>query len=222
MLDIACGTGYGTRMLAEAGARSVTGADASEDAIASAEATNRHPAVTYTRASGTQMPWPDGTFDLVVSFETIEHIDDADQFVAELRRVAQPQALVLISTPNARHTGYVHGRPAENPFHVREYQPSELAALLGRHFRDVALLGQRPRAELRPCPYWERIPLRERGVVDASRVARWKLANSLEQTPAAVVARWVHPRPLMPGEHDFEFTEAAVARGHVLLAICRP
>jgi SAM-dependent methyltransferase len=130
VLDIACGTGYGGAILLGAGAQSVVGVDSSPEAVA--EATRRQqPGFEAIRADGLDLPFEDGTFDVVVSFETLEHVEEAERFVAELRRVLADGGVLVLSTPNAVHTSQVGGAP--NPFHVREYEPAALGELLRGH-----------------------------------------------------------------------------------------
>ena len=86
--------------------------------------------VTYVKphASGL-MPFADESFDGVTSFETLEHLHERSQFLAELRRVLRPGGSLVLSTPNASYTKPVNGKPS-NPFHIFEYTPLELRAEL--------------------------------------------------------------------------------------------
>lgn len=135
VLDAGCGTGYGTSMLDNAGARSVAGLDISEAALGAAREALDGNAV-LERGDVAEMPFPDGTFDLVVCFEVIEHVEDTERVLDELRRVLAPDGLLLISSPNRREY------PSGNPHHVHEYVPEEFQAVLGRRFAHVALLRQ--------------------------------------------------------------------------------
>jgi SAM-dependent methyltransferase len=219
VLDIACGAGYGARMLLEAGAASVVGVDASSDALAEAEA-HAGSGLEFLRADGTDLPLADGTFDVTVSFETVEHIEDSEQFVRELRRVTAPDGVLVLSTPNALHTRSLPDR-MPNPFHVREFTPGELRELLGGFFGEVSLLGQRPHPRVRPCPFWERPSNLPTGLPGRLAVWAWKLENRLPSGLGDRISRALHGRPLLPGEHDFVFRPDEVDSGHVLLAICR-
>ncbi|MHB1537464.1 MAG: class I SAM-dependent methyltransferase [Acidimicrobiales bacterium] len=214
VLDIACGTGYGGSLLLAAGARTVIGVDSSRDAIAAATC-HLQSGLEFVCADGTDLPFSDDSFDVVVSFETLEHIEADDRFVSELRRVLVQDGVIVLSTPNALHTRQIKGQ--SNPFHVREYEPEEVEALLSRHFAAVNLLGQRPAPRLRPCPYWEPATLaptlRQRYI----SVGLWKLAR---RSPRALTSR-IMRRPLYPGEHDFTFVPADVTAGHVTVAVCR-
>lgn len=133
VLDAACGEGYGSAILAAAGAESVTGADREEDVVAHAR--ERY-GLEFVAADVARLPFGDDAFDLVVSFETIEHVPDPEGVLAELRRVLAPGGVLVISTPNALEF------QVENEFHVREFSHSEFAELLGAHHPSVQLFRQ--------------------------------------------------------------------------------
>jgi SAM-dependent methyltransferase len=216
VLDVACGTGYGCTLLLEAGADSVVGVDSSSDALAAASGARR-PELELIRADARTLPLPDGSIDLTVSFETIEHLEEGERFVAELRRVTAPDGVLVISTPNALHARRLSsGGP--NPFHVREYEPNEFEALLRTRFDDVRLLGQRPHPRFRPCPYWESQPPsspRERGAVLV-----WKVHRRLPSPVRDPLARALGRPTFMPGEHDFVFDPDGVSSAHALVGVC--
>lgn len=135
VLDAGCGTGYGTAILAGAGARSVVGVDRAEPALAAARAA--HPGLRYERGDLAALPVPDDAVDLAVCFEAIEHVDDQPAVLDELVRVLAPGGVLAISSPN-RDT-YVPG----NPFHTHEYLPEELREALAARLAHVRLLRQR-------------------------------------------------------------------------------
>jgi 2-polyprenyl-3-methyl-5-hydroxy-6-metoxy-1,4-benzoquinol methylase len=135
ILDAGCGTGYGSAMLHDAGAVGVTAVDISEPVIEVARQTS--PAgIRYESADLASLPFPNASFDLVVCFETIEHVEDRDAVLDELLRVMSPDALLLISSPNRNR--YVPG----NPHHKHEYVPSELHAALASRFPAVTMYSQ--------------------------------------------------------------------------------
>jgi len=136
VLDAACGAGYGTYYLAErAFEGKVYGLDISEAALAVAKRYYTRSNIEYLRGDVLKLPFSDGSFDVVVSFETIEHVEDGDAFLAEMRRVLKPDGLFICSTPNIEYT--FHPR-----FHVREYYPEEFFKLLERHFSKVQRFSQ--------------------------------------------------------------------------------
>lgn len=134
VLDAACGTGYGSRILLEAGACQVTSMDVSFDASG----------LGFVRADATRLPARKGAFDLYVSFETLEHIEDDRALLSEAFRVLAPGGTFLCSTPNRDFLSpglTLRDRP-RNPYHVREYSIAEFESLLGRVFPKVKLFGQ--------------------------------------------------------------------------------
>jgi SAM-dependent methyltransferase len=133
VLDAASGEGYGTAMLAAASASGVVGVDSAPEAVAHAR---EKYGLDYREADVAELPFPDASFDLVVSFETIEHVADADRALAEFRRVLSEDGILVVSTPNPAEYR------VENPFHVREYGTEEFRELLRGHFRNVRLLYQ--------------------------------------------------------------------------------
>ena len=100
VLDIACGEGYGSAMLARR-ARSVRGVDIAGDAVAHANATYQgiH-GLEFMRGNAAEIPLADNSVDVVVSFETIEHHDRHQEMLSEIRRVLRSDGLLVISSPN--------------------------------------------------------------------------------------------------------------------------
>jgi ubiquinone/menaquinone biosynthesis C-methylase UbiE len=132
VLDAACGEGYGSDLLARS-ASQVTGIDLSEATIQQARKTYASRTnLRFYCGSVTQLPYPDETFDLVVSFETIEHLTATDQikFINEIHRVLKPDGLFVISTPN--RINYSDRACHINPYHLHELTPDEFVRLLGR------------------------------------------------------------------------------------------
>jgi len=140
VLDIACGEGYGSAMLAGVSSR-VIGVDISEEAVAHARSKYANENLEFFEGRADEIPLPEGSVDLVVSFETIEHHDKHAEMIAEIHRVLRPEGLLIISSPDKREYSDVPGY--SNPFHVKELYLEEFTALLGQHFRNVAIFGQR-------------------------------------------------------------------------------
>jgi SAM-dependent methyltransferase len=144
VLDVACGDGRSAECLLAGGATSVAGFDTSPEAIKASRRRGLSAVATFTQASGTALPVEDASFDLCVSLETIEHVDDDRAFVRELQRAVRPGGTLILSTPNRRLTNPclpISGRPY-NPFHVREYCRGELDKLLSPHFSERQWFGQ--------------------------------------------------------------------------------
>jgi SAM-dependent methyltransferase len=143
--DIACGTGYGTQMLAMSGARSVHGMDLSEEAIAFCLEHNNAPNAIYSVAYAQKLAAiQDNAFDTVISFETIEHLPDVEAYLDEMTRILRPGGTFLVSTLDRRIESVFYclfGHPASK-YHVREYNERELLNLLLKRFHIVACYGQ--------------------------------------------------------------------------------
>jgi SAM-dependent methyltransferase len=142
VLDVACGEGYGTALLARHAAR-VTGVDISPEAIAHARGAYAALAnAEFAEASCTALPLADASIDVAVSFETIEHIGAQAEFIAELARVLKPDGVLVLSCPNKLE--YSDKRGFANEFHVRELYRDELGALVTARLPEIAWYGQRP------------------------------------------------------------------------------
>ena len=140
VLDAACGEGYGSALLARAAA-SVVGVDAGAVAIEHARARYAAANVSFVQGSVTALPLPAASVDLVVSFETIEHLAGQREMLAEFRRVLSADGILLISSPN--RPVYNEDGAVENEFHVKELDRDELKALLDPLFPAQAWHAQR-------------------------------------------------------------------------------
>ncbi len=142
VLDAACGEGYGSAMMAAAGAQ-VLGLDLGTEAVAHArQRYSALPGLSFGQADATALDHlPDASFDLVLSFETLEHVQDQGRMLDGFARLLAPGGLLLVSTPD-RHT-YTDLTGVENPHHVRELYRPEFEALLDARFPVRRLFGQK-------------------------------------------------------------------------------
>ena len=138
VLDAGCGVGYGSAFLA-ASARRVVGIDLDPDAIAYARERYARPNVEFRVGDLVALDLPDASFDIVCSFETLEHVADVDAYLGEIARVLRPEGVFMVSTPQAEATT----EAPENPFHRVELARADFEALLRRFFGEVELFGQR-------------------------------------------------------------------------------
>jgi ubiquinone/menaquinone biosynthesis C-methylase UbiE len=139
VLDVGCGTGYGTAVLADTASVTI-GVDSDPEAIHYADRTYRCGNLGFALADCRDLPFRDQSFELAVFFEVIEHIREQDQCLGEIRRVLSPDGMFILSTPNAlRSTKMIE---EENAFHHKELNEDELRELLRRHFDHVQLLYQ--------------------------------------------------------------------------------
>jgi SAM-dependent methyltransferase len=144
VLDAACGVGYGSAEVARTAAR-VVGADVDAEAIAYARERYGATNVEFVVADLLEPPFEDRSFDIVVSFETVEHLREPATFVAHVARMLRDDGAFLVSTPHAERTTT---RP-DNPFHEIEFSRADFERLLARHFAHVELYGQRRRQTAR-------------------------------------------------------------------------
>lgn len=139
VLDIACGEGYGSAMLIRNGAASVTGVDIDADVVDRASRVYAAPGLEYKRGDIRQpLDLGDDAFDVIVCFETIEHIAEHEAFLAELDRVLAPAGVLVISTPDARSSD----PETPNPFHEKELTEEAFLSLIGARFEHVTTTYQ--------------------------------------------------------------------------------
>jgi SAM-dependent methyltransferase len=138
VLDAGCGAGYGAAELARSAA-GVLGVDRSADAIAYARAEYAAPNLRFEEGDCSALPAADGSIDLVVAFEVIEHLEDWRGFLVEVRRVLAPSGQFIVSTPNKLYYSETRKEAGPNPFHVHEFEFEEFGAALREVFPHVSL-----------------------------------------------------------------------------------
>ena len=117
------------------------GVDISQEAITTARRNFFGMNMSFEPMDAARTNFIDKAFEVVISFETIEHIPDYVRFLTEIRRLIKDNGMLLISTPNSLISIKRNGRPA-NPYHIKEFTPDEFYRLLSRYFRFVRLYGQ--------------------------------------------------------------------------------
>jgi SAM-dependent methyltransferase len=137
VVDLACGEGYGTAVLART-ADSVVGVDANPDAFEHASLRYGGGNISFERDMIER--WS-GDVDCVVLLQTIEHVQDPGAVLTRLRELVGPKGVAYVSTPNVLTLAPQGAERSGNPWHVREYRPAEYRALCERHFGHVDLLG---------------------------------------------------------------------------------
>jgi ubiquinone biosynthesis O-methyltransferase len=138
VLDAGCGAGYGSEELAQT-AESVIGVDIAAEAIEFAQDHYRQTNLHFQRASCTALPFAGASFDLVVAFEVIEHLEDWRGFLQEACRVLAPAGQLIVSTPNKLYYTASRGVHGANPFHVHEFDFEEFHAELKSVFPYVSM-----------------------------------------------------------------------------------
>jgi SAM-dependent methyltransferase len=137
VLDIACGEGYGAAALQKAGAAQVIGVDISEAVCLHAR--NKY-GIDARPGTAEQIPLLDRSIDVIVSFETIEHVPDPHRFLDEAVRILVPGGRLIISTPDKD----IYGRKVQNPYHCSEMTADEFTDALNARFIAARFYTQRP------------------------------------------------------------------------------
>jgi len=135
VLDIASGKGVGGNMMAEVASR-VTCADFDQSKLEEARKLFPRENLLFSHEDAMAMSFPSSSFDVVVSMETIEHMDDVDLYLGELRRVLKPGGLAILSTPQN-----CIGHIPLTPSHIREFSLDELRSDCARHFDIEKIIG---------------------------------------------------------------------------------
>jgi SAM-dependent methyltransferase len=147
VLDFGCGSGYGTARIAE-NCRSIIGVDVAADAIAHARQKHQRENLDYITIAPVErqaLPFPDQSFDVVLSFQVIEHVMDEAKYLSEAWRVLRPGGYFLVATPD-RSSRLLPWQKPWNRWHVREYSASQFKELLATRFSNVSIkqMGGRP------------------------------------------------------------------------------
>jgi 2-polyprenyl-3-methyl-5-hydroxy-6-metoxy-1,4-benzoquinol methylase len=190
VLDLGCNNGYGTEEIARDTA-SVIGIDVSEQAIKDAK--RRYPNLDFRQYDGGKLPFADGQFDLVTSFQVIEHVVDVESYLSDICRVLKPHGLALFTTPNAA-IRLDPGMHPWNRFHVREYTSEEFQRTLATVFPLAAVYGLFGAPELQEV---ETARCRR-----AREIARWRSGQALRSGSLAsarmaatgIALRWLPAR----------------------------
>lgn len=139
VLDIACGEGYGTYFLAQ-NAANILGVDIDAPTIQKAKQKYQKPNIKFRTGSALCIPEKDNSFDVVASFETLEHVVEHGTMMREIKRVLKPDGMLIISTPDKRY--YTDDAGIVNPYHLKELYADEFKLLLKTHFHNVLFLQQ--------------------------------------------------------------------------------
>lgn len=246
VLDLGCGCGYGTAHLAEIPGRHVIGLDLSAEATGYGRRHYRMPRLNFLNGTAASLPLRNGAVDAVVALEMLEHVNDPKAVLAEIHRVLKPGGLCVVSTPNRLVTG--SGEVPDNPYHVKEYTPEELRALLSGSFKEYFLYGQ---AETPACTalrenmacIWQNLSLipliqqeleslraklemdeRVTGLAWLRRIARWLRGDDLTPTVAGALSvsqSFRYSKSLLHTVIDLDITPYDLESAAVLIAVCR-
>ena len=135
VLELGSGNGYGTHLLSDYAGK-ITGVDISEEAVSYSNEKYKARNLVYTVMDITKLVFSDESFDIVVSFEVIEHIREYEKVICEAKRVLRIGGSFLLATPNGKYS------TGKNPYHVKDFLMDELRLLLGKYFGIVEFYGQ--------------------------------------------------------------------------------
>ncbi len=216
LLDLGCGTGYGTAELADSATTriGIFGLDRVMPV-----ASSRRPNANFVRADLGGIPLRDGTFSTIVSFQVIEHLDDPTPYVQAIARLLEADGTAYITTPNLLTSDGV------NPWHVHEYEAEELRKLLLAHFGEVEMLGVGIGA--RVAGYFDARLARIKTIMRIDPLGLRKLLPAawidwLFARFAILVRRGIQQDAGLPDAHVDDFPIGPARPGDIdLLAVCR-
>lgn len=141
VLDVACGEGYGSSYLS-AFAKEVTGIDISDESVTHAKNKYTGSNIHFLQSNATKLPFPESNFDVIVSFETLEHLTAEDQrlFLAESARVLNDKGIMIVSTPNKKI--YSDDPQYTNPYHLAEFYRADFETFLLEFYKTVIIFNQ--------------------------------------------------------------------------------
>jgi SAM-dependent methyltransferase len=139
VLDVACGSGYGSAILKQAGAAKVIGIDISGEAIEYAKMHFHDDGIEFVIGDAENLS-PYRGIEVIISFEPVEHLQRPDTFLEEIALVLAPHGTLIISTPHRESDMTLSKFP--NPFHLREWTLEEFKKLLSKHFHIANIYGQ--------------------------------------------------------------------------------
>lgn len=141
VLDFGCGSGYGTAFIADE-CSSIIGIDIARDAIEYASTHYSKPNLSFLvvdRIEAASLPFDDQSFETVLSFQVIEHINGVNKYLSEINRVLVPGGVLILATPDRSQRLLPLQKPW-NFWHVQEYSARSLDKLIRRYFKNVDVL----------------------------------------------------------------------------------
>jgi len=139
VIDIGCGEGYGPSILGQV-AEKVLGVDIAPEVVEHARRVYGSQSVAFEVMDVNSLDVPDGSFDVAVSFQVVEHLVDESRYFSEIARALAGGGRAFLTTPNRLTISPGRDEPI-NPFHLREYTPGELAEVLAEYFESVEIEG---------------------------------------------------------------------------------
>jgi ubiquinone/menaquinone biosynthesis C-methylase UbiE len=222
LLEIGFGEGYGAEIV-QPWISEYVGLEVDAQAVLHAAKRHASPGLSFLQYDGVTLPFDDGTFELVISFQVIEHVVDPPRLLKEACRVLRGTGTALIVTPNRNHRVADGERPF-NRYHVREFNSGELEALMRTAFEKVTVFG------IQGSPVMNEIE--KKRVARARKLARFDplglryvLPESFDTWLRTALRRGSAPRDeTMPSQVDVEHmyhSRVGVEESLDLLAVAR-
>lgn len=216
VLDIACGSGFGSMLLADAGHR-VIGGDISEETINYCKNKYQHACLSFITIDGTNMPFSNEEFDALISFETIEHTTEYNKLLTEFKRVVKSNGTIIISTPN-----FLINSPDGviiNPYHTQEWKYEELFSLLNSHFSKVTIWGQE-------YSRYKDEDGKSKGSY-AKIIENMLYSRFIRKIPVPMqdrIMKFISNKPIYPLANDYQLTENIdrIVKCKTFYALCKP
>lgn len=150
VLELGCGSGYGSARIASV-AQHIEAVDVAEDAIEYANSKYAANNLRFSKIDPTQkIPFTDEQFDVVLSFQVIEHVLNDKAYLQEAQRLLKKGGVLLLITPDRKHRLFPIQKPW-NRWHIREYSKSQLENLVSKFFiiqKSLCMSAQAPYPEI--------------------------------------------------------------------------
>jgi ubiquinone/menaquinone biosynthesis C-methylase UbiE len=213
VLDYGCGTGYGTSLISSY-CNQAMGVDISTDAIQYAQSHFSAPNLQFKQIEPVEaapMPFPNASFDVVLSFQVIEHVRDVPAYLQEIERVLAPGGQVLIATPDRSSRLFPYQKPW-NMWHLREYTREQLHNTIAAYFSNVRVLqtGGEPdvlKIELKRTAKlkWLMLPFTLPFIPDSVRKVLLSFLKNFRYTLSS------SSRPKSPSNYNFDETAIRIS-----------
>ncbi|MBN3040492.1 MAG: class I SAM-dependent methyltransferase [Candidatus Omnitrophica bacterium] len=221
VLDIGCGARKGPLILSEK-AKKIIATDISFQAIEYCKENYRKNNVSYIVSDAVRLPFREGFFDIVSSFEVIEHLNDYLEYLREAKRVLKEKGSFIVSTPNREVVS--PGGNLTNPDHVREFDLEQFSRILGDFFQDFVVYGQHASQRTKQL---EKIRLDNLKTIDRMPKALRKLypKGFKESTLrfchylSAILCKGIDSKKIT--QNDFFFTKEDLKTARYFLAVCK-
>jgi 2-polyprenyl-3-methyl-5-hydroxy-6-metoxy-1,4-benzoquinol methylase len=211
VLDLGCGLGYGSRYMAEV-CDLVLGTDLSPEAVEQANYFQKITNLHFVVSDACALPLLQGQFDLVVSFEVIEHLEAPRRHIAEITRVLAPNGTLLLSTPNKMSMSPYWKNPVWK-WHKHEFFEDDLRHLLSDYFDDVQILGEYVRN-----PKWIARDVR---AARLQKIARILPSSVIRAVPMGLIFRVVGFSVPKASLDEVVISADALRLARTFIAVCR-